>query len=112
MHRKYFRDGYIVKKTGESLSGLVEYSTKKDIPSICTFKRFDIARTVVYSPDEILAFGYRNGNRYESRQVNGKVTFLETIVTGKIVLYQNGAKYYLDKDHLGLIELKNGPVTL
>ena len=109
--QKIFRDGYIVKKTGEVLSGLVEYSTKKGIPSVCTFKRFDIARTVVYSPDEIQAFGYRNGNRFESRQLNGKVTFLEVIVTGKIVLYQKGSDYYIDKDHLGLMELKNGPVS-
>lgn len=109
--QKIFRDGYIVKKTGESLTGLVQYSAKQDIPSECTFKRFDIARTVVYTPEEIQAFGYRNGNRYEAKEANGKISFFEVIVAGRIVLYQKGSKYYIDKDHLGLVELKNGPVT-
>jgi hypothetical protein len=109
--QKIFRDGYIVKKTGESLTGLVQYSGKQNIPSECTFKRFDIARTVVYTPDGILAFGYRNGNRYEAREINGRITFFEVIVTGRIVLYQKGSKYYIDKDHLGLVELKNGPIA-
>jgi hypothetical protein len=108
--QKIYRDGYIVKKTGESLTGLVQYSDRQGVPSQCTFKRFDIAREVSYSPSEIQAFGYRNGNRYESREVDNKTTFLEVIATGKIILYKKGSKYYIDKDHLGLVELKNGPV--
>jgi hypothetical protein len=109
--QKIFRDGYIVKKTGESLNGLVEYSMNQDIPSVCTFKRFDIAMKVVYSPKEIMAFGYKNGNRYESGELDNKSSFFEVIVTGKIILYRKGSKFYLDKDHSGLVELKNGPVT-
>lgn len=109
--QKIFREGYIVKKTGESFTGLVEYSAKQKIPSECIFKRFDIARPVAYFPGEILAFGYRNGNRYESKEVDNKVSFFEVLVAGKIVLYQKGSDYYLDKDHLGLVRLVNGPVT-
>jgi ribosomal protein L27 len=108
--QKIFRDGYIVKKMGESLVGLVQYSDKQGVPSECAFKRFDIAREVVYTPSELQAFGYRNGNRYESREIDNKVIFLEVIATGKIILYQRGSRYYIDKDHLGLVELKNGPV--
>jgi hypothetical protein len=109
--QKIFRDGYAVKKTGESLSGLVQYSSNQDIPSTCTFKRFDIAREVVYSPQEILAFGYKNGNRYESKELNGRNQFYEVIVTGKIVLYRKGNNFYLDKEQNGLVELKNGTFT-
>jgi hypothetical protein len=109
--QKIFREGYIVKKNGESFTGLVEYSAKQKIPAICTFKRFDIARTVDYSPWYIQAFGYRNGNRYESRVLDKVTSFFEVLVSGKIVLYQKGSKYYIDKDHLGLVELKNGPVS-
>ena len=109
--QKVFREGYIVKKTGESFTGLVEYSAKQKIPAVCTFKRFDIARTVVYSPGDIQVFGYRNGNRYESRELDNVTSFFEVLVTGKIVLYQKGSKYYIDKDHLGLVELKSGAVT-
>lgn len=109
--QKIFRDGYIVKKTGESFIGMVEYSTNQNIPSVCNFKRFDIARTVKYSPGEIQAFGYKNGNRYESKNLDNKISFFEVIVTGKIILYSKKGKYYIDKDHHGLVELKNGPVT-
>jgi hypothetical protein len=109
--QKIFRDGYVVKKGGESIYGLVEYSSSQDIPSKCTFKRFDIAREVGYTPESILAFGYKNGNRYESRELNNKKSFYEVLVTGRIVLYRKGSGFYVDKDHLGLVELKSGPVN-
>ncbi len=109
--QKIFREGYIVKNSGESLTGLVGYSAKHGMPSVCTFKRFDIARTIVYSPGEIQAFGYWNGNRYESGEINGKMTYLEVIITGKIVLYQKGSRYFIEKDHSGLIELGKGPFS-
>jgi hypothetical protein len=110
--QKVFRDGYIVKHTGESLNGLVEYSIKQDIPAVCTFKRFDIARKIVYLPGEIDAFGYSNGNRFESKQINNKISFYEVIVTGEIILYRQGSKFYIDKKHAGLTELKNGPMSI
>lgn len=106
--QKIFREGYIVKKSGESFIGLVKYSSNQDVPSKCYFKRFDIAREVVYSPGEIAAFGYKDGNRYESKVFDKKVSFYEVIITGKIVLYTKGSKYYIDKDHNGFVELKNG----
>jgi hypothetical protein len=109
--QKIFRDGYVIKKTGEALNGLVEYSSKQDVPSVCTFKRFDIARSVEYTPGQIIAFGYKNGNRYESREIDYKISFYEVIMTGKIILYRKGSKFYLDKDHLGFVELKNGQIS-
>jgi hypothetical protein len=109
--QKIFRDGYVIKKTGETLTGLVEYSASQDIPSTCIFKRFDIAREVKYTPQEILAFGYKNGNRYESKDLDNKIAFYEVIVTGEIILYRKGSRYYLDKDHHGVVELKNGSIA-
>ncbi len=76
LSQKVFRDGYIIKKSGETLNGLVEYSVKQGAPSECRFKRFDIAHEVVYSANDIKAFGYRNGNRYESKEFNSKTSFL------------------------------------
>jgi hypothetical protein len=108
--QKIFREGFIVKKNGESLNGLVQYAANQDVPSVCIFKRFDIARVVNYSPDEILAFGYKNGNSYESKDINNKKLFLEVFIMGEITLYHSKSKYYIEKDHAGLIELKNGTI--
>lgn len=108
--QKIFRDGYVIKKNGESIYGLVGYSSSQDIPSKCIFKRFDIARVVEYSPETIIAFGYINGNRYESKELNNKSLFYEVLVTGKLVLYRRGSDYFIDKDHLGLVELKSGSI--
>jgi hypothetical protein len=109
--QKFYREGYIVKNNGESINGVVEYSSNQDDPSKCAFKRFDIAHLVTYTPEDIQAFGYRNGNRYESKTLNNKSLFFEVIVTGKIILYRRGSGFYIDKDKSGIVELKNGPVS-
>lgn len=109
--QKIYRDGYVIKKTGETLNGLVEFAMKQEVPALCSFKRFDIATVVKYKPEDIMAFGYAGGNRYESKNLDGKVAFYEVLVSGRITLYQKDSKYYLDKDHLGIIALKEGALT-
>jgi hypothetical protein len=108
--QKIFREGYVIKRNGEPLYGLVEYSSNQNIPSICTFKRFDIAREVTYSPETILAFGYKSGNRYESKNLRGNLVFFEVLVTGKIILYQRGSAFYIEKGQVGFVELTNGDI--
>jgi len=110
--QKIFRDGYIIKKGGEPIYGLIGYSSGQGIPSKCIFKRFDIASEIQYGPEEISAFGYKNGNRYESIELNHRKIFYEVLVTGEIVLYKKGSSFYIDKDHTGIIELKKGPVSI
>jgi hypothetical protein len=109
--QKIFREGFVVKKNGELLNGMVEYSANQDIPVVCVFKRFDIAREISYSPEEIKVFGYRYGNRYEAKSLNSKVSFYEIIISGKITLYTKGSKYFLEKDQQGLVELKEGKIS-
>jgi hypothetical protein len=65
---------------------------------------------VEYSPESLIAFGYKNGNRYETKDFNNKQVFFEVLVTGKLVLYRRGSGYFIEKDHTGLIELKSGQV--
>jgi hypothetical protein len=109
--QKVFRDGYIVKKSGETLNGIVEYSVKQGTPSECKFKRFDIATEVVYTADDLKAFGYKNGNRYESGEYNGKTSFYEVLVSGKIVLLAKGSEFFVEKDNFGIISLGKLPIT-
>ena len=109
--QSYFREGYIEKKTGEVFQGLIKYKVNQKIPDKCSFKRFDIAREVAYNPDEIKAFAYKNGNRYESLVYDNKSTFFEVIVLGKIVLYTRGSDFFIDKDHQGVIEIQKGRMS-
>jgi len=106
--QKIFREGYIVKNTGESFSGLVGYNPDSKIPTSCIFKRFEIAYEVTYSPRQLKAFGYTNGKRYESFETDGKISFFETLVKGDIMVYNKGSKYYLKKGDLSPVEVKDG----
>ena len=110
--QKIFREGYIVKKTGESFTGLVEYAPDKSIPSACHFKRFDIAVEITLYPGDLKAFGYKNGKRFESLSIDGKESFYETIVKGELTLYLKGSKYYIQKIDGFPVELKSGKLTL
>ena len=106
--QKIFRDGYIVKNTGEYYSGLVGYNPNSKNPSTCIFKRFDIAYEVTFYPEQLSAFGYKNGKRYESLDIDGKKSFFETLVKGDITVYNKGSKYYLKKGDQLPVEIKDG----
>jgi hypothetical protein len=106
--QKIFREGYIVKNTGENYSGLVGYNPNSKNPTTCVFKRFDIAYEVTYSPELLSAFGYKNGKRYESLEMDGKKSFFETLVKGDITVYIKGSKYYLKKGEMPPVEVKDG----
>jgi hypothetical protein len=105
-----FRDGYIVKNNGDVLKCLIEYKLDQGIPSSCISKRFDIAVKISYKPNEIKGFGYSNGNRYESKQLDNHNNFYEVLVSGNITLYCRGSKFFLEKGQSGLVELKNGSI--
>jgi hypothetical protein len=106
--QKIFREGYIIKRTGESFTGLVGFNPGNKLPSTCIFKRFDIAYELTYNPSQLLAFGYKNGKRYESLEIDGKTSFFETLIKGDISVYNKGSKYYLRKGDLSPVEVKDG----
>lgn len=108
--QKIFRDAYIVKNNGDILNGLVEYSINKKTPTVCVFKRFDIAMEIKYKPGEIQEFGYIYGNRYITKKIDNKECFCEVLVSGKITLYQKGSKYFLQKEASKLTEVKDGSI--
>jgi hypothetical protein len=75
-----FRQGYIVKNNGDTLTGLVFYGMNGRFAEACRFKRFEIIREVTYGPDDLLAFGFRNGRHFESRYDGKRKTFIECTV--------------------------------
>lgn len=105
-----FKEGYIVRENGDYVEGFISYSAGRKIPEKCIFKRFDIATTVTYSAEMLKSFGYRNGRRFESSNVDGENVFYETIVSGKISLLKSKSGYYIRKEGFDLLDLKSKEV--
>lgn len=109
--QKLFRDGYVVNSNGDTLKGLVQYFEGNRVPQKITFKRFDIATPRVYLPSELMAFGYRYGNHFESKIIDGKHVLLECYVKGDISLYANGKKVYVSKANVGLVDITKDVIS-
>jgi hypothetical protein len=100
-----FREGYIIKNDGRLIHGLVQYSRNKAVPEVCIFKRFEIAAEISYKPEELIEFGFENGNRYLSKKVDGRQVFLDAVAVGRISLFSNGKKYFVKKGDSELTEI-------
>ncbi len=107
-----FRPGFVIKNNGDTLNGLVNYTTDAKFGQSCTFRRFDIAQVINYSPDQIKAFGFEHGRYFESKRKGRKPAFMECLLKGKISVYINPGKekstIYLEESSTGFHELKRG----
>jgi hypothetical protein len=108
--QKIFRDGFIVKNSGEYFEGVVAYNPGNKVPSKCVFKRFEIAIEINYGPGDISGFGFTNGKRYESINNNGRKEFFETVITGDLNLYSKGADVFLGKPGRKPVSVTKGPI--
>ena len=112
MAQSGFRPGFIIKNNGDTLNGLVFYGGNGKFEKSCLFKRFEIAQEVSYSPNQINAYGFRNGRYFESKTTGRNKTFLECLVKGDVSVYIVPGKYngmvYLQSEHTGLFKLAKG----
>jgi hypothetical protein len=72
-----FRDGYILRNSGDTLTGLVDYSLNSRLKAQCRFKRFDIAPVVKYRPGEISGYGFTGGRHFNTEFRKRKTRFSE-----------------------------------
>lgn len=107
-----YRPGYVIKNNGDTLNGLVNYTIDRVFGRSCTFKRFDIARVVVYRPGTIRAYGFRHGRQFESKILDRRKVFLECLVAGEISVYVVPGRYkspvFIDSPSTSFFELKKG----
>lgn len=112
MAQSGFRPGFIIKNNGDTLNGLVFYSSNGKFEKYCLFKRFEIAQEVSYSCGQLSAYGFRNGRYFESKTTGRKKVFLECMVKGAISVYVFPGKYkgavYLQSEQTGLFKLAKG----
>lgn len=103
-----FRPGYIIKNSGDTLYGEVDYRGDLLMSSLCKFKTAE--NTINnYSPQDIQAYRFINSKYFVSREVNGKKTFFEYLIHGKVNIYYmrdiDGDHYFIDKDGMNLTEM-------
>lgn len=107
-----FRPAFIIKHNGDTLNGLVQYTKDGKFSKACTFKRFEIAQTIHYSPGQIKAFGFFQGRYFESKSRGNHPEFMECLVKGRISVFaapgKNQAVVYLETATTGFFELRKG----
>lgn len=103
-----FKPGYIIKNSGDTLYGEIDYRGDLLMGIICNFKNTDKSINA-YSPNDIQSYRFINGKYYVSRRLNGSAVFLEYLIHGKINVYyirnEYGDLYYLEKEDEKLIEI-------
>lgn len=103
-----YRPGYIIKNSGDTVFGKIDYRGDILMCSICRFKHED-NNTSVYTPADIFAYRFLGSKYFVSKEINQKKVFLEYLIKGKVNIYYMrddiGDHYYLDKDDVRLTEL-------
>jgi len=103
-----YRPGYIIKTTGDTIFGQIDYRGDLIMSNVCKFKDRELAITE-YHPKDITAFRFIDSKYYVSSEINNRQVFLEYLIKGKINIYylrdEIGDHYYLDKEDVQLTEI-------
>jgi hypothetical protein len=103
-----FRSGYIIKDTGDTLYGTIDYRMDSYMSNICRFKNSDNIISV-YSPSDIIAFRFIDSKFYVVREINSQKLFLEYLIKGKVNIYflknDRDEHYFIDKEGEKIMEI-------
>ena len=89
-----FRNGYIINQQNDTILGKVDYRQDSKRYQQCRFKKED--QVTEYSPLQIKGYGFLNDEAYSSTIIDG--SFVEILVKGKLNLYRQGPKFYVQKE--------------
>lgn len=107
--QKNFLPGYVIKTAGDTLIGEIDYRGDLLMGQICAFKTNAAADEIKYTPADIVGYRFNDGKYYVSKEVNGKMVFVEYLVKGYLNLYylrdDNGDHYFLRKGDTDLVEI-------
>jgi hypothetical protein len=103
-----FRPGYIIKNSGDTVYGKIDYRRDQLMSSLCKFKDSD-QKITEFSPDDILAYRFINSKFYVTKEINDKKVFMEYLIKGKINVFylrdEQGENYFLSKDSAQLTRI-------
>jgi len=99
--QKHLTPGYIIKNNGDSLRGFLQEEIKKDLVKQIKFSNEQKAAGKAFTPDEVKAFGYDQGNIYRAISFKSKVggTVVDkTCFTRQLVHGEYDLFTYVDND--------------
>ena len=103
-----FRPGFVILNSGDTLFGSIDYRGDMTMGSLCRFKTTE-NEIRDFSPHDIPGYRFTDSKYFVSRELDGKMVFLEFLIKGKVNVYylrdDAGDHYYLDKEGERLTEL-------
>ena len=111
-----FRNGFIIKNNGETVTGLIDFKGYQKTAKRCIFKSNINSPEQIFTPDDISSYGFVDSKLLTSKEINtGSGTerrFLEYLISGKVNAYyyreDDGSDHYFIEDESNkLSELKN-----
>ena len=103
-----FMNGYIIKKDGSYTYGQLKYINKGFVVKECVFRWFDISSEYVFLPGDIKGFGFSNGMRFVSADLEGRKVFVSCLTDGELDLLYDGKTLYLDGLDLNMVPVDDG----
>lgn len=104
-----FRQGYIIKESGDTLYGQIDYRGDLLMGEVCRFRANDNSDEIKYSPTDIVAYRFNESKYFVSKEVNGAKVFMEFLFKGQINFYylrnSTGDHYFLEKKNSQIVEL-------
>jgi hypothetical protein len=97
-----FKKGYYISVDGDSVPGLVDYRIGLSAHIKAVYKKQNGSQRITFSPEQIRAYGFWNGERYTSMTIPGQrgKVFMAEIVRGHMSLLRYKESFYLEADTL------------
>lgn len=88
-----FRAGFVVKKSGDTLYGEIDYRGDKAMANTCRFRSYMGKNQIIFSPEELISYRFKDSKYFISSVWKEEKLFLEYLINGKVSIY-----YYRDKE--------------
>lgn len=106
-----FHKGFIVSNGSDTIAGFVYYKSGLSPFKSCQFKKTETETPVTYEPAQIKGYGIIGEKYFQSQTIklDGVETavFLQVLAKGDVSLYDNGERYFVQKENGDLLELSN-----
>ncbi|HOY18681.1 MAG TPA: hypothetical protein PLC89_15370 [Haliscomenobacter sp.] len=105
-----FQPGYIVKNSGDTLSGWLDYRVSGVLNQSCSFRLNKDAPITVFKPDELSAYHFDNDKTFVSEKVDGAQQFIEVLFNGCVSVYflktaLGDDRFFMRKKNAELLEV-------